>query len=279
MIRLNWRWFRSSFALFAGVGLAFAAGESRAVDAVPGDNAAGAEAVRECVQKNFPVDSSIQRVQFRPTDRLGQARTIQGKLWWKRGEDGNSKALIKIFEPADLKGAGLLLIEKDSRTDMFVYLPDLRKVKRVTSHMMAGSLFGSDFTYEDFTRIQGMAVGGRSEKLDDATLDDVAVDVVAHYPAEDVGSAYQRVVSYVEKERCIPLKSEMWESDTRLRKVLTADRDSVHEEKGVRIPLKLRMEDKKDQTATDLLIEDIELGADVSNRLFTSSSLERTQVR
>ena len=58
--------------------------------------------------------------------------------------------LLRVHEPADLEGAGLLLLEKSDRTDMFIYLPDLKKVKRVTSHMLSGSLFGSDFSYEDF---------------------------------------------------------------------------------------------------------------------------------
>ena len=72
-----------------------------------------------------------------------------------------SKVVLKVLEPPDLRDTGVLFIEKkDDPADMFIYLPDLEKVRRVTTRMLSGSLFGSDFTYEDFQQIQGMAREG-----------------------------------------------------------------------------------------------------------------------
>jgi hypothetical protein len=161
---------------------------------------------------------------------------------------------------------------------MFVYLPDIDRVRRVTSRMLSGSMFGSDFTYEDFSQLQGMAVSGRSERLPDSTLDGVAVHVVSHYPDDGSGSAYARVTSYIEVDRCLPLKQEMFEDGDRLRKVMTADRDSVYEENGVRVPRKLLMQDLRDQSRTDLLVEEIEVGVEIPRKTFTENNLRNPRV-
>jgi hypothetical protein len=234
-----------------------------------------ADEILACVQRNFPEETSVQMMEFRSTDRLGDGRTLRAKVWWKRHEDGLSRVMLRLRKPPDLRGAGLLLIEKKPRTDMFVYLPDLEKVRRVTTRMLSGSLFGSDFTYEDFQRLQGMELEGRSERLADATLDEVPVHVVAHHPAPDAGSGYERVVTYVARDTCLPLKSEMWERGERLRKVLTADRESVFQADGVRISRKLLMEDLRDKTSTHLIVTEIEVGTEIHKKIFSVLNLER----
>ena len=237
-----------------------------------------AEDIQGCVQKNFPSTTAVQRMEFRSQDRAGGGRTIHSRVKWRRFEDGFSRILTRVSSPQDLKGSGVLLIEKKKRADMFVYLPDLEKVRRVTSRMLSGSMFGSDFTFEDFSQLQGMAVEGRSERLDDATVGEVPVYVVAHYPAEGSGSAYERVVSFIETESCVALKSEMYEDGDRLRKVMTAERESIFEQDGVRLPQKILMKDLRDESQTELLISEIEVGGKVPKKTFSITTLERPRV-
>lgn len=232
----------------------------------------------DCVRANLPSESSVQTVEFRSRDRVGNGRTIRATVNWKRFDDGRSRVMLRVHEPEDLNGAGLLAIEKESRADMFVYLPDLKKVKRVTSQMMSGSLFGSDFTYEDFMQLQGIQAEGRTEEIEDSTLEGVPVKVVAHYPAPDSGSTYERVVSYWDMASCVPIKSEMWEVGDRLRKVLTIDRETLHRSNGAVVPTQLVMRDLRDETSTQLLIEDIQINVEIPRKLFSTSSLERPRM-
>jgi hypothetical protein len=239
---------------------------------------ADVQEVLDCVQANLPKSTSVQRMHFESRDRAGGGRRIESKVQWRRFEDGLSKVLVRVHAPNDLRGSGLLLIEKESRADMFVYLPDLEKVRRVTSRMLGGSMFGSDFTYEDFSQLQGMAAEGRSERLADADFDGSPVRVISHHPAEGSGSSYERVTTYVDAATCIPLRSEMYETGDRLRKVLTADPSDVYERDGVRIPRRLRMEDRRDQSATDLVVTEIEVEVELKDRIFTVSTLERPRI-
>jgi hypothetical protein len=247
--------------------------------AIPVEAAEEVAEIAACVRRNFPEQTSLQTIHFRSTDRIGAERRIEAKVWWKRFDDGYSRVLVRLAHPPDLRGAGLLMIEKKSRSDMFLYLPDLRKIRRVTSHMMSGSLFGSDFTYEDFEQLQGVRIDGRTEKLEDSSLEERPVHVLVQYPAPEAGSSYERVVSYVEKDSCVLLKTEMWEGGERLRKVLTANRDTMHEEDGLRIPRELLMRDLKNQTETLLVVKEIEVGSEIPNKGFSLTQLERPRVR
>jgi hypothetical protein len=231
-----------------------------------------------CVRNNLPTETAIQSLEFRSQDRSGGGREIHSQMHWRRFEDGLSKVLLRVSSPADLKGSGVLLIEKTKHADMFVYLPDLERVRRVTSRMLSGSMFGSDFTYEDFSQLHGMAIAGRSERLEDTALEGVPVHVVAHYPAEDSGSAYARVTTYIESKRCVPLKQEMFDDGDRLRKVMTADRASIYEGNGVRLPLKLLMQDLRDESQTELLVTEIEVGVEIRKNTFSVTTLERPRV-
>jgi hypothetical protein len=215
--RHPWRWLTLAFSLAVFH------------PSVSGADDAAVEEVTRCVQKNLPSETSRQTVEFRSTDRVGGGRTLEGRISWRRFDDELSRVLVRLRAPADLKGAGLLLIEKKDSAEMFVYLPDLEKVRRVTTRMMGGSLFGSDFTYEDFQQIQGMAREGAVERLADAEVDGTPVFVLAHHPAPESGSAYEKVVTYVSSATCVPLKSEMWEAGGRLRKVLTIDPSQIFE--------------------------------------------------
>jgi len=262
----------ATLAVVAAMALASAS------DAIAPTDQDPAREVLDCVQRNLPKDTSVQRLRFESKDRSGGGRTIESKVSWRRFDDGLSRVLIRVHAPHDLQGAGLLLLEKESRADMFVYLPDLERVRRVTSRMLGGSMFGSDFTYEDFSQLQGMAIAGRSERLPDDEIDGVPVRVVSHVPAPDAGSSYERVVSYVDASTCVPLRSEMFESGDRLRKVLTADRSRIFEQGDVRIPMVLRMEDLRDQSSTLLEVMEIEVGVKLRERVFTVPSLERPRM-
>ena len=231
----------------------------------------------DCARRNAPTKSSRQSVEFRSVDRMGNGRTIAATVSWERvGE--RSRVLLRVHEPADLDGAGLLLLEQADRTDMFIYLPDLKKVKRVTSHMLSGSLFGSDFTYEDFMQFQGISVEGRREELEKTMLDGVEVRVLAQYPSDAAGSAYERIVSYWDSETCVPLKTEMFETGDKLRKVLTIDRDALFRAEGAIIPQEAKMNDLRDETSTQLTIKNIEINVKIPRKFFSKSGLEQPRV-
>ena len=152
--------------------------------------------------------ASVQTVAFRATDRMGAVTESRAEIHWKRFESGLSKLLVRVSAPPDLRRAGLLLIEKEGgRRDMFMYLPEIDKVKRVTGRMLTGSMFGTDFSYEDFERLQGFTDPSASRSLPDVTLDGAAALVTETRPAPSQESAYGRIVSFIDRATCVALQT------------------------------------------------------------------------
>lgn len=235
------------------------------------------EPVTACMARNAPEVTSVQTIEMRAKDRIGAERSIRGKVYWKRFDDGFSRVLAHFSEPMDIDGTRLLLIGKAERNDMFLYMPAVRKVRRINSQSMKGNIFGTDFSYEDFERLQGMSGRAEARRLADAELNGRPVYVLATRPPPDSGSAYERVVSHVDRETCVPLKIELFERGERLRKVLTAEREKVKREGDIWVPHEIVMRDLRDDTETRLVVDEIEVGAEIPDRTFSVTKLERSR--
>lgn len=233
------------------------------------------EELRECIRRNFPKQSSIQVVKLRVKDRGGSTRDLDAKIWWSRLKAKRSRALIRVLAPEDVRGSSVLLIERDGGSDLFLYSPEMRKTRRITSHTLAGSLFGSDFTYEDFQNVQGLAMEGEAKRLPPSIVDGREVEAFEQRPEPGSGSQYERVVTYVTRGSCIPVKSEMFEPGGTLRKVMTASVDDLIEEGGVKIPRRLLMEDKLGGTSSLLEISSAQMDVEIKRKVFDLSSLGR----
>jgi hypothetical protein len=242
--------------------------------------AASAGAVDEaevlaCMKENLPKDSSVQDLALRMRDRGGSEREILATLTWKRFGD-RARALVRVDAPDDLRDAAVLLIERsDGGADLFSYLPEMAKVRRINSQTLQGRLFGSDFTYEDFQLLHGMALEGEPEPPRETELDGRPVWVLAREPGPEAGSAYERVVTYVDRATCLLRRAEMYESGERLRKLLVVDPEAVFEQDGVRLPRRIELEDRKRGSATALELIRVDLDKRVRRNDLDVSALER----
>jgi len=231
-------------------------------------------AVRDCLKKNVPKKSSVQTVHFTSFDRIGGSREFRGKILAKTMEDGTRRAKLCISQPNEMRGSEVLSIEvKGEAPQNFLYTTELRKAKRVSGDGAGGSLFGTDFTYEDMQRFMQLNRPESSERLADDKLDGRAVYVVQNKPTDPGASAYTKVLSYVDQDTCIVLKSESFEGGERLRKVLTAKPEPMYTENGVHAPAEVEMKDVRDQTRTLVAIEDLEVDGEVDSRSFQVGEL------
>ena len=243
---------------------------ARAVNVDVGE---GVDAVTDCVKANQPRLSAEQTVTLRTVDRTGAARDSEATIYWQKfGE--KSKALIRFNAPPDLRGSALLLLEQDERVDMFMYLPELRRVRRVSKHSVAGSMFGTDFTYEDFERLQGLGEDGELQRLPDAEVDGRKVFVLEGRPSRGEQSAYERSISFVDQESCIPIRTELYEKGERLRKLLVIPAEEITREGEIWVPRHVLVKDLVNETRTELLVDEIELNKKFSRKLFSESALE-----
>lgn len=254
------------------IGVAWAGTAIRAGDRAP------VETVRDildCVSDNAPRSTVRQHFRLMVHDRGGGVQTLEADLYWKRGEDKLSKILVRLSAPADLRGSSYLLIEGDERNDMFAYLPELKLVRRVTGRHSAGSIFGSDFSYEDIERLYNVSLTGQSRRLADEEVSGRAAYLVETVPEPGDDSSYQRTLAYVDQQTCVTLKTVFFEKGDQIRKTLLADVSSIEQAGGIWIAKKVRIEDLRTQTHTELEVVKIEFDLEIPDRMFTRSSLER----
>jgi hypothetical protein len=246
---------------------------------LPGAGAPAAEGVAEleaCMRANLPALSSVQTVALRHVDRTGGERTLEAEIFWKRTVEGLSRVRIQVHAPVDDRGSAYLLRENATGDpEMFVYLPEVGKPRRIHPSGASGSLFGTDFTYEDVGRMQDLGGGGGSERLPDSTLGDARVAVVAVTLAPEAASSYSRIVYQVDAERCVPLRVEFHDAGGALAKRLVADPAKITREGRGWLVRAVVLEDLQNETKTELVVREIDVEADVPDRLFSSADLAR----
>ncbi len=119
-------------------------------------------------------------------------------------EKGLESQLIRFTSPADINGTGFLTIEKQgSETDQFLYLPALRRSRRIVSSQKSHRFVNSDFTYEDMERhpVDNYEYKILGEKI---TADLQCYELETR-PKENVQSQYSKTVSLIAKESFVPI--------------------------------------------------------------------------
>ncbi len=233
-----------------------------------------AEQIGACHRASFPDESSVQTISMNAKDRIGAVTVSKAKMHWKKFDDGLSRVTMRFFDPPDLRGAGLLMIEKKARNDMFIYLPELGRVKRITSRMTSSSMFGTDFSYEEFERMQGIAESAPTTRAEDGVVDGRPAYVLEVRPTSESDSAYERILTFIDKDTCIQLRSEFYERGDRARKVLTAKTSTLTREADVWLAREYLMRDLRDETETTMIVEEVEVGVEIPRKFFSVRWLE-----
>jgi hypothetical protein len=234
-----------------------------------------ADQISECVANNLPRKNSTQTVLLRSTNRVGDIAESRAKVFWQLDQDGLTKVLMRFEDPVDMRNAGVLLLEQPGRSpDTFLYLPSSRVVRRVSSRAASSSLFGTDFSYEDFSRLMGMSGDATMRRDEDAEVAGRPTFVVDLVPTPESGSAYERIVSFIDKDDCVPLRVDAYESGGQIRKQLRVDPAKISRHGNLSIPLEQTLTDLRDETHTDFVIESIDTEKVIHQKVFSTRELE-----
>jgi outer membrane lipoprotein-sorting protein len=133
--------------------------------------------------------------------------------------NGDGDRTLIVFEnPRDLEGTALLTFSHPEESDdQWLYLPSLKRVKRIAAGSRAGSFMGSEFAYED---IGSQEVGKFTYRyVGDETLDGEEAFVVERHPS-DSSSGYSRQAVWVDRQEYRPLRIDYYDKNGELLKTL-----------------------------------------------------------
>lgn len=218
--------------------------------------------VLECMKKNVPTSLRAQDVEFTTSDRNGVASALEGRLYAAREvtPDGSRhvRAMLMLSAPPNLAGAAYLVREKDghAKDGMYVYLPSVRRVRRVTGNIADGGLMGTSFSYADFKQIQNTFTGATAAYESSGEIDKRAVHILTFKPVNTVAGGYTLVRSWVDKDSCVPLKAEFYENKT-LRKRLTSPASTLRQAGDFWYASVIEMQDLTEDLRTTLRVKSV----------------------
>jgi outer membrane lipoprotein-sorting protein len=234
-----------------------------------------ADEVQQCARRNLPERTARQEILLESTDAAGAAQRLEAELWWRRAEGDRSQLRITVEAPPDLRGSSFLLLQRENGSDLFSYLPELRTVRRLTGRAISGSLFGTDFSYEDLERIQLTAASAGVEALGESEIEGRTVDAIAASVPADAGSAYQRIVTYVDRETCVALRTDLESRPGTLAKQVSAPFAEVRQVGTRWVPHQVTIDDRETGRRTKLTVRKIDLDVDLSPSEFSQAALTR----
>jgi len=189
----------------------------------------------------------------------------------KPDETVGDKSLVVFDTPRDIEGTALLshakILDPD---DQWLYLPALKRVKRISSSNKSGPFVGSEFAFEDFTAIE-------LNKFDytyigEVVCGDLTCDVLERTPRYE-NSGYTKQVSWVDQTDFQIRKVEFYDRRGDLLKVLELNDYRNYE--GIWRAQKLSMSNVQTNKQTDLLYGDYTFDNGLAENDFVKGRLSR----
>ncbi len=183
------------------------------------------------------------------------------------------KKIMFFLSPADVRNTSFVnwsYTEEGKDDDQWIYLPALKKIKRISSSSKSDYFMGSDFTYDD--------LGDRKPESDthkllrEEKLDGELCYVVESTP-KDEEYMYSRTVTWIIKDKWIGLKKEFYDEDEELLKILRVKKfDKI---KGLWIILSSEMVNVQKKHTTKMELAEVKINTGIPDRQFTERMMKR----
>lgn len=233
------------------------------------------------MEKNFvasKVTDSVSDATFTLINKDGQERVRKTFGTTKLQPNGiDNMRMVRFTSPPDIKGTVTLLVEhSDKDDDIWVYLPALKKVRRLVSSNKKDSFVGTDFSYGD---VIGYKVAEWEHRLlPDETIDGHACYVIESTPKSDTvkgNSGYSKRKTWIAKESFVALQGEIWDlSGQPLKTFAAADVKAVDPARGRWQPMRLEAKNTQTGHKTVIRFEGFKANQGVKDEFFTTRYME-----
>ncbi len=154
------------------------------------------------------------------TERNGSVRMRKLNMMTKSYNDGTIKRMVKFLDPADVRGTAMLIIDnKDVQDDMWIYLPALKKTRRIFSTEKGKSFMSSEFSNADMSsgsnadfKIRHLPESGKNETWVIESLP------VSDDKADEYG--FSKKITFLEKSSLKTKKIDFYNFDNELFKTI-----------------------------------------------------------
>lgn len=244
------------------------------ITAAVADQARGLEIATEADKRDTGFIDSVAKMTMELKNKQGQTNTRKVRVKTLEVNGDGDKGLSIFDTPADIKGTASLTYSHALKPDeQWLYLPALKRVKRINSKNKSGPFMGSEFAYEDIS----------SQEIDKYTYDYIkdeiinGIDcfVVERYPAYK-HSGYTRQVAWVNKKEYRAEKIDFYDRKNVLLKTLNYSGYQQYLNKFWR-PDIMFMTNHQTGKSTTLSWNDYEFKTGLTEKDFNRNSLKRAK--
>jgi outer membrane lipoprotein-sorting protein len=213
------------------------------------------------------------------TDRRGKVRTRQTRGFRKYyGED--KRTVLFYLAPANIKDTGFLTYDypdPEVDDDQWLYLPAVRKIRRISASDRGDYFLGTDFSFEDIKNESKPNLADYQHKrLGEEMVDGIQCIVVEGIPVSDEIAnelGYSRVVSRIDPNTWMARRTEFW--DTKGNRLKEIRSPKIEQIDGIWTSLEIHATNFKTGHETILTFSDVDYKTEVADRWFETNQLRR----
>jgi len=238
-------------------------------------NGQNARQIAEKASQAIEFEASEMAATLRIYDARGRVRERQIANASKKFGTA-TKSMIKFLAPADVKGTAMLIFDyEDKADDMWIFLPALRKSRRIVSTEKGKSFMGSEFSNADMSRpnldqfkhqVLGSATinGKDCWKVESACLSEEIADELG----------FSRKLAWIEKGTYLTHQIEFYSRDGRLLKTMTLS-DYRQQSNGKHFAFQLEMKNAQNGRRSTINVDQFQLGSALNESYFSVATLEK----
>ncbi len=242
----------------------------------------GARKIMEQVDTRDTGDNRVAQMEMILTDRNGTRRIRKIQTFIKdKGPD--TLSLMFFLSPADVNKTAFLNIDYDDPEhddDQWLYLPALRKTKRIASSDKSGSFMGSDLNYSDMTDRELTDYDYRFyEKGREQVFDGVKTWAIWAIPRSDKvidETGYEKELLFVRQDNDVVIRSISWvKNSSDLKYMMVRQLDQID---GIWVSTHMQITRKKGRQIihkTDLRLDGVRFNQDLDEGLFSVRKMEK----
>lgn len=206
------------------------------------------------------------------TNKSGQTRIREIQQFSK--DMGKSEKSIMFFQsPADVKNTSFMnwsYDDDDKADDQWIYLPALKKVKRISSDSKSDYFMGSDFTYDD---LGDRKLGADNHKLLREEMKNDKLCYVVESKAKDEEYMYSRTITWIDKSTFVGVQKEFYDEDGELLKILSIK--SVEKIEGFYVITHSEMKNVQKDHSTSMTLGNVNINSGISSDKFSERMMMR----
>jgi len=266
--------------LFGGASGALFIVSMLAGQAAPAHAEPSARDIMEKVTVTRKLDGSEAVVKMTSVDEKGQTREREITMATKLMDGGKTeKRIYRFLSPADVQGTGILVFDyEDKPDDVWIYLPALRKTRRIVSSQRGQAFMGSEFSYGDLNIPALDEFDYKLVKTEACGSEQCwVIDVTPKSKETADSEGYSKKTFWVNKDKYTVVKGVFYDKGGKVLKELHAEDVKLLDPKNKRYrAMKMEMINKQNGRKSVFESKKVTFAPNTKDDYFTTTYLERS---